>query len=66
MATIGTNSVEWEFGWVGSEAVEIAHIDYFEMFDYEDEARNRVLARERYCGPGSDFSFKVNRSYDAQ
>lgn len=59
MATIGTNSVEWEFGWVGSEAVEIAHIDYFEMFDYEDEERNRVLARERYVVQDQIFLLKI-------
>lgn len=53
--------IQWSgnLGGVGSKDMEIAHIDYFEMFDYEDEARNRVLARERYVVQDQIFLLKI-------
>ena len=46
--------------------MERAHTN-FEMFDYEDEERNRVLAREGcVVQEGIFFKMEDNSSYDVQ
>lgn len=46
-------------GGVASEDMEIAYIDNFEIFGYEHEKRNRVLAGEGCVVQGGIFLLKI-------